>query len=130
MMLPKGKVIPGPGVDLAEFQAQVRAGNVHVYKTRALDVIQVVRKCTVREARAYARRAALSLEEGDYSHTLKMPDGQILDVYGKVIEEDGWYLKIEIHMRDGQPGILSCHPAERDLVTRTGVVPRATRRTR
>jgi hypothetical protein len=58
-----------------------------------------------------------------------MPDGQIMDVYGKVIEEDGWYLKIEIHMHDGQPGILSCHPAERDLTTRTGVVP-GTRRTR
>lgn len=129
MTLPGGKIVPGPRVDLAEFQAQVRAGNVHVYKTRALNVIQTVRKCRVREARAYAKRAVLSLEDGDYAHTLRMPDGQIMDVYGKVIEEDGWYLKIEIHMHDGQPGILSCHPAERDLTTRTGVVP-GTRRTR
>jgi hypothetical protein len=60
--------------------------------------------------------------------TVKMPNGQVMDVYGKVIEEDGWYLKIEIHMEDGQPGIVSCHPAVRDLATRSGVVPASTRR--
>jgi hypothetical protein len=57
-----------------------------------------------------------------------MPDGQLMDVYGKVIHEDGWYLKIEIHMNDGQPGIVSCHPAERDIATRSGVVSPSTRR--
>jgi hypothetical protein len=69
----------------------------------------------------------LSLQEGDYAHTLKMPDGQLMDVYGKVIDKDGWYLKIEIHMNDGQPGIVSYHPAARDLATRKGVVPASTR---
>jgi hypothetical protein len=130
MTLPMGKGVPGPVVDLKEFQTQVRAGNVHIYKTRALDIIQAVRKCRVQEARVYAKRAVLSLEDGDYAHTLQMPDGQLMDVYGKVIEDDGWYLKIEIHMKDGQPGVLSCHPAERDLVTRSGVVPRSIPRTR
>jgi hypothetical protein len=70
----------------------------------------------------------LSLQDGDYAHTLKMPDGQLMDVYGKIIEGDGWYLKIEIHMNDGQPGIVSCHPAARDLATRNGVVPASTQR--
>lgn len=119
--------MPGPSVDLAEFQAQVRAGNFHVYVTRALDCIQLVRECTPRDARQYARRAVLSLQKNDYAHTLKMPNGQLMDVYGKVIEGDGWYLKIEIHMNDGQPGIVSCHPALHDLATRKGVVPASTR---
>lgn len=127
MMLPSGGIVPGPSVDLAEFQTQVRVGNVHVYITRALDCIQRVLECTRREARQYAKRAVLSLREGDYAHTLKMPDGQLMDVYGKTIDGDGWYLKIEIHMNDGQPGIVSCHPAARDLATRTGVVPASTR---
>jgi hypothetical protein len=90
--------------------------------------VQLVRECTRREARQYAKGAVLSLQHGDYAHTLKMPDGQLMDVYGKIIEGDGWYLKIEIHMNDGQPGIVSCHPAARDLVTRNGVVPASTRR--
>ena len=128
MSLHMGRTAPGPSVDLAEFQTQVRAGNFHVYVKRALETIQLVLECTQREARQYAKRAVLSLQEGDYAHTLKMPDGQLMDVYGKVIEEDGWYLKIEIHMNDGQPGIVSCHPAARDLATRNGVVPASTRR--
>jgi hypothetical protein len=127
MQMPMGRSAPGPSVDLTEFQTQVRAGNFHVYSKRALDCIQLVRECTRREARQYARRAVLSLQEGDYAHTLKMPDGQLMDVYGKVIDKDGWYLKIEIHMNDGQPGIVSCHPAARDLATRKGVVPASTR---
>lgn len=126
-MLPMGRSVPGPSVDLAEFQTQVRAGNFHVYSRRALDSIQLVRECTRREARQYAKRAVLSLQDNDYAHTLKMPDGQLMDVYGKVIEGDGWYLKIEIHMNDGQPGIVSCHPAARDLTTLAGVVPASTR---
>ena len=79
------------------------------------------------QARAFARDAVLSLLPGDYAHTLEMPNGQVQDVYGKVIEADGWYLKIEIHMSDDQPGIVSCHPAEHDLQTRTGTVPRSRR---
>lgn len=128
MLLPMGRRVPGPSVDLAEFQTQVRAGNFHVYSRRALDCIQLVRECTRREARQYAKRAVLSLEEGDYAQTLKMPDGQMMDVYGKIIEGDGWYLKIEIQMNDGQPGIVSCHPAARDLATRNGIVPASSRR--
>ncbi|MBW3570327.1 MAG: hypothetical protein KY467_04405 [Gemmatimonadetes bacterium] len=128
MPLPLGRSVPGPAVDLAQFQAQVRAGNFHVYVTRALTCIQRLRECRPREAREYARRAVLSLQEGDYAHTVKMPDGQLMDVYGKVIEEDGWYLKIEISMHDGQPGIVSCHPAAHDLATRSGVVRASTRR--
>jgi hypothetical protein len=125
-MVLMGRSVPGPSVDLAEFQAQVRAGNFHVYKTRALNCIQLIHECTQKEARQYARRAVLSLRDDDYAHTLKMPDGQLMDVYGKVIEGDGWYLKIEIHMNDGQPGIVSCHPAARDLATRKGIVPAST----
>ena len=69
-----------------------------------------------------------ALRPGDYAYTLRMPNGQVQDVYGMLIKADGWYLKIEIHMDDGQPGIVSCHPAEHDVVTLLGTVPRATGR--
>jgi hypothetical protein len=127
-MLPKGKQVPGPCFDLEQFKAELRAGNFHVYRTRALDPIRRLRQCGLGEARKYARDAILLLGPGDYAHTLSLPNGQLQDVYGKVIEADGWYLKIEIHMHDKQPGIVSCHPAEYDLTTRRGVVPRSRRR--
>jgi hypothetical protein len=115
-------------VDLAEFQAQVRAGNVHIYKTRAVNIIRTVRECGYLRAVEYAKQAVLSLTPGDYAHSLEMPTGQVHDVYGKLIEAEGWYVKIEINMYDGQPGIVSCHPAEYDVATRHGVVPRSGRK--
>lgn len=128
MSLPFGRSVPGPGVDLAEFQAQVRAGNYHVYKTRAVIIIRALHDFSYLRAVEFAKQAVLSLTPGDYAHTLKMPDGQLHDVYGKLIDEEGWYVKIEIHIHDGQPGIVSCHPAEYDLATRSGIVPRYGRR--
>lgn len=123
-MLPKlGKRVPGPYYDLEAFQAEVRADNVHVYRTRAIAVIQEIRRCSRERAVAFAHNAARSLKPENYAHTLLMPDGQVHDVYGLMIQEKGWYVKIEIHTADGQPGIVSCHPAEYDLVTRGGVVP-------
>lgn len=129
-MLRKGKLVPGPRYDLEVFQREVKKRNVHIYKGRALNVIRVLRGCSPRQAAEYARRAVLSLSPGDYAHTLLMPDGQAQDVYGKLIDAEGWYLKIEIHIYDGQPGIISCHPAEHDLQTKTGIVPRSRRRFR
>ena len=126
-MLPKGKQVPGPHHDLEAFQFEVENWNVHVYKARALDVIQRLRQCTQYEARAFARQVVLALMACDYAHTLQTSTGQIQDVYGKVIRAEGWYVKIEIHMYDGQPGIVSCHPAEYDLVTMRGIVPRSRR---
>lgn len=124
-MLPKGRRVPGPHYDLAAFQLETEKRNVHIYKGRALNIIQLLRQCSPRRAAEYARSAVLSLTPGDYAHTLLMPDGQMQDVYGKLIDAEGWYLKIEIHIRDGQPGIVSCHPAEYDLKTKTGIVPRS-----
>jgi hypothetical protein len=124
-MQPSGKQVAGPCYDLAEFQAQVQSGNVHVYKTRALNIIRALRGLTREGAVEYAKRVVLSLQPGDYAHTLKLPHGQMHDVYGKLIDAEGWYVKIEIHMNDGQPGILSCHPAEYDLVTVAGILPRS-----
>ena len=89
-MTPFGAVrVPGPGVDLVAFQAQVQRGNFHVYTTRALDVVCRVRKCTVRAAREHVKVAVLSLEDGDYSHTLRTPNAQVQDVYGKLIQGEG-----------------------------------------
>jgi len=123
-MLPKsGRRAPGPYYDLEAFKAEVRAGNVHVYRGRAVDIIQEVLDCAPRDARRYACNAVLSLTESNYAHSLEMHDGQVHDVYGLVVDETGWYLKIEIHVGDGQPGIVSCHPAEYDLRTRGGIVP-------
>ena len=123
-MLPNfGKRVPGPYYDLEAFKAEVRAGNVHVYRTRAIALIQEIRRCSRGRAVEFAHKAALSLSPEAYAHTLLMPDRQVHDVYGIMIQGKGWYVKIEIHTIDGQPGIVSCHPAEYDLVTRGGVVP-------
>lgn len=118
----------GPRIVLEQFKEALAADNFHVYRTRALDPICRVLRCGPRQAREFARRAALSLRDVDYAHTLVMPNGQAQDVYGVVINLDGWYMKIEFHMEDGQAGIVSCHPAEYELITLGGVVPGATRR--
>jgi hypothetical protein len=125
-MLPRGKQVQGPRFDLEQFKAELRSENFHVYRTRALDPIRQVLRCGARQARAFARQAVLSLQPGDYAYTLAMPNGQVQDVYGVLVNAGGWYLKIEIHMDDGQPGIVSCHPAEYDIITIRGTVPRAT----
>lgn len=127
-MLPRGKQVPGPRFDLEQFQAELWSDNFHVYRTRALDPIRTVLRCSARRARAFARQAVLSLQPDDYAYTLAMPNGQAQDVYGKLINADGWYLKIEIRVDDGQPGIVSCHPAEYDIITIRGTVPRSTGR--
>lgn len=125
-MLPKpGRRVPGPHYDLEAFKEEVRAGNVHVYRGRALNIIRQLRGCSRETAARFAIDAVLSLTPNDYAHTLEVWGGQIQDVYGLVIHEEGWYLKIEIHVGDGQPGIVSCHPAEYDLRTRGGIVPGA-----
>ena len=129
-MTSAGKQAPGPHYDLVEFQAQVQGGNFHVYKTRAAAIIRTIRQCGPAEALEFAKQAVLSLTPDDYAHTLKLPNCQTHDVYGKLIDAEGWYVKIEIHMYDGQPDIVSCHPAEYDLSTRAGVVPRSRRRFR
>jgi hypothetical protein len=123
-MLPKpGKRVPGPCYDLKTMQAEVRAGNVHVYRTRAVDLIRKARNCSRERAVRFARDAVLSLTAENYAHTIMFPNGQMHDVYGLLLREEGWYVKIEIHVDDGQPGIVSCHPAEYDLKTLGGVVP-------
>lgn len=123
-MLPRlGKRVPGPYHDLEAFKAEVRADNVHVYRTRAVDLIRKARGCSRERAVRFAKDAVLSLTSGNYAHTLLLPDGQAHDVYGILLQEEGWYVKIEIHIGDGEPGIVSCHPAEYDLMTRGGVVP-------
>ena len=125
-MLPKpGKRVPGPYYDLEAFKAEVRADNVHVYRTRAVDIIRSLLNCSRDAATEFAKRAVLSLKAEDYAHTLEVWGGQSQDVYGLLIEGTGWYLKIEIHVDDGEPGIVSCHPAEYDLRTRRGMVPGA-----
>jgi hypothetical protein len=120
--------VPGPAFNLAAIQERVRAGDVHVYKTRAVNIIRAVLNYSRSRAVEYAKQVVLSLTPGDYAHTLEMPNGQLHDVYGKLIDAEGWYVKIEIHIYDGQPGIVSCHPAEHDLTTKSGVVPRSRRR--
>lgn len=96
-----------------------------MYRSRAVNIIRTLRRCSRERATAFAINAVLSLTPEDYAHTLEFPDGQMQDVYGLLIREEGWYLKIEIHVGDGEPGIVSCHPAEYDLQTRRGTVPGA-----
>ena len=100
---------------------------VHVYKTRALNIVQHLLNCSGKQARSFIQRSVLSLTPEDFAHTIELPNGQAHDVYGKVIADEGWYLKIEININDHQPGIVSCHPAEHDLRTRRGMIPRGRR---
>jgi hypothetical protein len=123
-MVPKsGKRVPGPRYDLEAFKAEVRSGDVHVYWSRAAAIIRKLLKCSQREARQYAKDAVLSLSVNDYAHSIETDAGQVHDVYGLILQEEGWYLKIEIKAGSGRPGIISCHPAEFDLQTRGGIVP-------
>ncbi len=123
-MVPKtGRRVPGPCYDLEAFKAEVRAGNVHVYWSRAAAIIRELHKCSQREARQYAKDAVLTLTADDYAHSIGTDAGQVHDVYGLILQEEGWYLKIEIKVGNGRPGIISCHPAEFDLQTRGGMVP-------
>jgi hypothetical protein len=118
-----GKRSRGPHYDLEAFKAAMREGNFHVYKTRALDPVQHVFKCGKVQARTYMQQIALSLEPRDYSHTLQHPNGAVQDVYGKLLANEGWYVKFEIDHGDGEAGVVSCHPAERELPTKRGVLP-------
>ena len=122
-----GRRVHGPCFDLEAFKTELRAGNYHVYRTRAANVIQKLLGCGSPRAERFARDVVLSLNDGDFAHSIQLPNGQKHDVYGKLLQEEGWYVKIEIHIRDGEPGIVSCHPAEYDVQTRKGIVPRSRR---
>lgn len=128
MIFRTGKQSRGPHYDLETFKAALHADRFHVYAGSALDVVARLLKCGRLGAREYVRQVGLSLEQGDFAHTLRHPNGAVQDVYGKRVEAEGWYVKFEIDVCDGEAGIISCHPAEHDLQTRRGTVPRTRRR--
>ena len=52
-----------------------------------------------------------------------MSSGVPADEYGIVIEDNGWYVNLQINGDDGDAEVCTCHPPERDLRTKGGVVP-------
>ncbi|MGH7578236.1 MAG: hypothetical protein ACREM1_24360 [Longimicrobiales bacterium] len=116
-----GKRIPGPIYKLAEIQRKLKVGQFHLYEKRAGSVLRGLNKCTDREARKIATKLLAALTDADYAHSLETENGLKQDVYGQIVEGEGWYFKID--MSDpNQPAIASCHPAEHDLKTMKGVV--------
>lgn len=53
-----------------------------------------------------------------------MSDGSQSDVYAKLLDELGWYVKLAFKVEDDEVDVQSCHQARHDLTTKgAGVVP-------
>lgn len=87
-----------------------------------MDTIRAALQCDRHEAWQVAKHLVLALSEEDYSETVRLVDGHLADVYGIMMFEAGWYLKLMIDHRLGETDIVSCHLAERDIRTRRSVV--------
>lgn len=69
-------------------------------------------KFTTQEAEAWIRGHLKNLEEKDfYKRTFQW--GETCDEYGKIIENETWYIKFMIE--DGQLESISFHPAEKEV---------------
>lgn len=122
-MYRKVRTTPGPAHDLAAFQARVAAGDFHPMVGTAVEPVAHVYDCTKREARQVIKRIVCALTPQHYARSIIMNNDEPADEYGIVIEEVGWYVKLQINMDDGDAEVCSCHPTERDLRTKGGVIP-------
>jgi len=94
----------------------VACGKLFVQRTRALDFFS-----SPREALATVKEVLVGLELGSFAHSVKLT-WDVADVYGVVIEEEGWYLKITVDEEEPELVVISFHPLERPLRTRGGVI--------
>jgi hypothetical protein len=114
--------------NLAGVQARLRSGeDFMLARERGVNDISEALSCTAVEARSFALRSVLSLTEGDYGrYSIEYPK-ITFDEYGKVIDDDGWYIKLGVNESDVIV-IGSCHPALHEITTLDGShVPRSYR---
>ena len=122
-MYRKVRTTPGPVNDLAAFQALVAAGNFHAMAGTALQPVMDVYECTKKEAYKEIRQIVCALTSQHYSRSIIMNNNVPADEYGIVIEEIGWYVKLQVNLDDGEAEVCSCHPPKRDMMTKGGLIP-------
>ncbi len=117
-----------PFHDLGEFKRLILAGDgFYLVSRNGLRDIMYERRCSVSEARQFARDTVLSLTLGDYCRvSYRYNGGQTADAYGKLVDGDGWYIEISIY--EAAPKVLSCHLALEPMETVSGRrIPRSHR---
>jgi hypothetical protein len=98
----------------------VSEGKVFVQKTRALEFF-----ATMEAAYLTVEATVSGLTTKAFAHSMQQTQ-DVCDVYGVLVEGDGWYLKICID--EGTPenapevAVVSFHPLERPLRTNSGEV--------
>lgn len=109
-----------PFHDLEEIKRLILAGEgSYLVSRNGLRDIMYQRRCSVLGARQFARNTVLSLTPGDYSGlSYRYEGGKTADAYGKLVGDDGWYIKISIH--EAAPKVLSCHLAVEPIQTMSG----------
>ncbi len=76
---------------------------------------------TREEAVRWIREVIVDLRLADFAHTAEL-DVHVADVYGFLVGDHGWYLKLTV-AEDGDGSsvlVISGHPLERPLKTRGG----------
>ncbi len=73
------------------------------------------------EALDWVHGVIAELRAVDFAHSVQLEE-HIADVYGVVVDDRGWYLKLTVD-RDARGKlvlVISCHPVEYTLTTRLG----------
>ncbi len=75
------------------------------------------------EALDWIHGVLAELRAQDFAHSVQL-EIHTADVYGVVVDNRGWYLKITVDSdaRGRLLLVISCHPIERSLMTRLGVI--------
>ena len=112
-----------PFHDLREFQSQAQKSRIR-FCNRPLDAVE---RCMgfedVAEARDFIREAIAELTLDDFVKPTILDLGDEADVYGwKDHEGRGWYIKFAFSKRHDRFEVVSFHPPEHDLFTRSGRV--------
>jgi len=89
---------------------------LHVQWSRARDFFD-----SQEEAYAAVRNVLQALTLKDFAHTVELT-WDVADVYGKQVEEQGWYIKLTIDESQPEVAIISFHPLERPLKTNGGLI--------
>ena len=105
-----------PHWPLARIQQLATKRKLFIQRTRALDFFP-----TPMEAFSAAKEVLTTLEIKSFAQTVKLTH-DVADVYGVVIEQHGWYLKLTIDETEPEVVVISFHPLERPLKTRGGMV--------
>lgn len=112
--------VSGPKYDLEEVRRVANLASITKFKATR----RVVNRLGVGEpeAEAFIRKKLRELEQGDYFETVEMDwdPAVTADVYGKVDEHGGWYIKFFVE--HGRVQVCSFHEPEHDFTCANGVV--------